>query len=706
MSTLSTPILRQLADKSKTSCSIFCSFTALAVLLAFLGGPPNATAQTENFDSGAAIFTPGPNAWTKAVINPGLPMNYTHPATPNGLGLRIQSRTGAPEFGIPLGTLPAAVAFAYRTNIYGDFYMAVDIPAYDTNLDQALLLIARGNNVNPPQDASCYLVNYDVLQDGQGPGDRLGAQLQLSIVYPGFATIQLGIGEFTLIPGNIYRIVFKGVDVAGVTDLTVQAYDHTDLTKPLMTIHNQDSTYVNGVCGVGNFSRNGAAIDTTDSTFDNYYAAAADPNTDIAPAIRHPIAGTAQVVTRTPAARYTNFYPPAGGIGFTARTFTADNINVSATKLYLNGVNVSASLSTPANAPTVNFTTPTSPLVSNRVYTARIEVESVAGLKGTNIFWFDTFTDAYLTNAPVKVIECEDYNYSNGLYQTDPILVSGFDTSGAQFNGGGVGYLDLVGTEGVDYHDARTSPDGGGGQFFGDWDQYRMFDNGETYQGTYELVDFDHPDDTVVINAWEAPIDSANTRQKYAALNMKEYMVVRTEEGEWRNYTRAFAKTNYHVYLRAGCYSPTWAHLDMVTSDPTLPGQTTNTLGTFSISSQVRRDNFVYEPLLSNGVPAVVHLDGINTLRLTTEGTPIKDRRVVYLNYLLFVPSTVVLHSSATVNGTYTADLTATVNAATKTITVPLSGSKMFYRLASDAPTKITNIQRSGGNIVITYIYN
>lgn len=115
-------------------------------------------------------------------------------------------------------------------------------------------------------------------------------------------------------------------------DLTVQAYDHTDLTQPLITLSAQDSTYPEGVSGIGNFSRAGDT-GTSDSTFDNYYAAATDLNLDIAPAIRHPIAGTAQVVTRSPAARYTNFYPPANGIAFTASTFSTTNINVQATKL-------------------------------------------------------------------------------------------------------------------------------------------------------------------------------------------------------------------------------------------------------------------------------------------------------------------------------------------------------------------------------------
>ena len=670
----------------------------IILLLALFGLQPGVKAQTETFDSGAGIFSAGPNQWLVAQIHPAIPMVYTHPATAWGQGVRLQAHTGS-------GALPAAVGFIYRTNVYHDFYVSVDFYAWPgTDLNQALLLIAHGNNVNPPQDSSSYIINYDASQYGQGPTSRRQGQFQMSIVYPGFATIQLGIGEFTLVAGGRYRAILKGVDNFGIFDLTATLYDHTDLTRPLQTIFNQDSTYVDGVSGIGNFSREGAT-GTTDSTFENYFAAAADPDLDISPAVRHPISGTAQVVTRTPVERFTNFHPPASGITFTARTFNADNINVAATKLYLNNVDVSASLSSPAAAPTVSYTTPTSPLVANKVYSGRIEVESSTGKKGTNTFWFDTFTDAYVDSGAVKVIECEDYNYQNGLWQAGTIPVSGETTNGTIINGSGVGYYGLAGVEGVDFHDNRTTVEFGDGISLS---QYRTTDPVGTYSGTFEVTDLLHPFPTTT---YDLPIDHSNTRLKYKSQGMKEYSVIRTEVGEWLNYTRNFPNQNYHVYLRVGTFGASEVTLSKVTSDPTLPGQTTTPLGRFNLPNQFKRDNFLYQPLTvgCDQGPAVVNLSGDSTIRLTMAGTTGQDSRKLYLNYLLFVPTTdpvtsaVVLKSSSTVAGPYTNAAGASVNLATKTVTVPYSGSATFYRLCSDAAVTITSINVVGPNVVITY---
>jgi len=62
-----------------------------------------------------------------------------------------------------------------------------------------------------------------------------------------------------------------------------------------------------------------------------------------------------------------------------------------------------------------------------------------------------------------------------------------------------------------------------------------------------------------------------------------------------------------------------------------------------------------------------------------------------------------VLQSAAVVTGPYTDAAGQSVNLATKTITVPLSGSTQFYRIRSNTALTITSITLSGGNVVITY---
>ena len=98
-----------------------------------------------------------------------------------------------------------------------------------------------------------------------------------------------------------------------------------------MTIQADDATYTSGLCGFLSFSRNGTA-GTTDVTIDNYYAAATNPNATIAPALAHSVPGTPVVSARQPSARFQNFYNPASGISFTAKTYTTDVISASATQ--------------------------------------------------------------------------------------------------------------------------------------------------------------------------------------------------------------------------------------------------------------------------------------------------------------------------------------------------------------------------------------
>ncbi|MCX8108824.1 MAG: hypothetical protein N3G20_08470, partial [Verrucomicrobiae bacterium] len=241
-----------------------------------------------------------------------------------------------------------------------------------------------------------------------------------------------------------------------------------------------------------------------------------------------------------------------------------------------------------------------------------------------NTFWFDTFTESFLDTPPAKTIECEDYNYWGGMFQLDPIPVSGYTVDGWPVNGGGVGYLDLEGMAEIDFHDNRTSPEGG-------WNNYRYADPVGTSTGNHDFLDLNRAEGD--------PLPDHLVRRKYSALRLQEYVVARTEPGEWLNYTRSFTDTNYFVYLRVGSFGATEAELSLVTSDPTRPDQTTRLLGKFSIPNNLMRINYTYVPLLEAGLPAVVHLAGTNTVRLTMRGTAGQDNRKVYLNYLLFVPT-------------------------------------------------------------------
>jgi len=702
----------------KSSGSLFGTLSALAALLACLAGQSNATAQivTDNFDSG----TLNP-AWTVYDANPAL-VSVTFPTVGTGKGVRIQTSP------YPPASLPAVAAIA-QANVYTDFYVALDLVNWVVE-DQAVVVFAR---FTPGGDFGLdggqgMILNYDAAQAGENAGDRHGGEFQINIVTPGFVTTTIAKCEMALQPGNSYRLVFKGVG----TLYTAQVYDLEYLTAPLVTIENDDSTFSSGISGFLTFSRN-SDVGTADVTIDNYYAGPSDPNQATLPAIAHSIPGTPVVETRAPAGRWQNFYSPASGIGFTASTFTAGLIDASATKLYLNGVDSSAALAPlPTNGSTVTFSTAPGTLASNAVYSAQIVLQStdVPPLTSTNTFWFDTFTDSYVSAAPIKTIECEDYNYSNGVYQLDPIPVSGNPTNGTpvQVGDNGKGYFDpndggfdTAATQGVDIYTPRQLGPSSG------WDDYRQNDGVMTGEGIRDefnglwpsgtpfagylstgnsLPNMPGWDPTVTESTYDRPND--NTRQKYAAAGLVEYLVIRTHAGDWQNYTRVFASSlsNYFAFLRVGSWGATTNLLSLVTSDPTQTNQTTSVLGTFHIPNQIRKANFSYVPLLdSNGLGSILNLSGTNTLRLTKSGDPSvqSDDRLEALNYLLLVPAQVTVQSSPAVTGPYANDTTATVNVGTRTITIPTAGDSRFYRLDAVVPVKIASVSAAGGMVTLTY---
>lgn len=617
----------QLPASRNSARSLFSSFTALAAVLAFLGWQSKAMAQSDNFDSGTLS-----SAWTKEVFDPSL-ASFTFPASGSGKALRIQA--------YPFAGLSAPAAGAIlQTNNYTDFYLAVDVVNWAVE-NQAIVLLAHWTPNGLAGDEG-IICNYDAAQDGEAAGDRKGGQFQINTVAPGFNTTTLATGEITLEPGRSYRLVFKATG----TIHTGQIYDLHDLTKPLITIYADDNgAHTEGLCGFLSFSRNGV-VGVTDVTIDNYYAAATDPNLAIAPAIHHPLftdsgTGVPVVTSRTPSNRFTNFFPPASGISFTAKTYTAAEIDAQATKLYLNGVDASASLAPlPANGSTVNFETAAATLAANTVYSARIEVQDTTGnLKSTNTFWFDTFSDASL--ATLKTVEAEDYNYANGGYQPDPIAVSGREPDGTVVNGGGVGYFGLLGTPEVDYHKP-------GGTYNSENSEYRndgllppvVADRVQVTQGSYTTPTRDEAGDIQdnITNVAPQRINDTQ-RSQYVAANVWEYQVRLTSPGDWLNYTRSFTPTNYHVYLRCGSFGSTTVYLDQVTSDPTVANQDSARWGAFNVDNHLMRLNYKYEPLMSGATPAVVSLSGVQTLRLTLGGTVAKDDRLIAMDYLLFVPT-------------------------------------------------------------------
>jgi len=560
--------------------------------------------------------------WRLSALNPAL-VTTTFVEHDQGRALRLRASP------VP-GTAPA-VGMWYRTNEYTDFYVAVDLVDWPgTDKNQAVVLFGHLTDATTgtvhesinPATAQGVICNYDTSQYGEGPTDQRQGQFQINVVNAGFQALTLAVAEVTLEPGRSYRMTFEGRG----NHYTARLYDHHDLTRPMVVLEAEDYSFYTGACGFLGFSRQGNE-GTVDLTVDNYFCGPADPHAQEAPVMVHPVSGTPQVIARHPTNRFANFHPASEGIRFTVSTFSDNPVDVAATRLFLNGEDVSGSLQLlSGSGSTVTLGTAPGTLQPRRVYAARIEVQDVGGVRrSVHTFWFDTFVEGELETAPFKTVECEDYNYEAGRFQMDPVPPSGYTPGGTLVNGNGVGYYDLIGTPGVDYFDARSTPEGG-------WNDYRTWDAVGTSTGNQDISDF--------TRGLRDPLPPELIREKYRAVGLQEYVVARTEPGEWLNYTRVFTPTNYLVYLRVGSFGSTEAELARVTSDPSQPDQTTELLGHFWISNNLMRTHFTYVPLMRDGRPAVVTLSGQETLRLTMAGVPGQDVRKVYLNYLLFVPVT------------------------------------------------------------------
>ena len=335
-------------------------------------------------------------------------------------------------------------------------------------------------------------------------------------------------------------------------------------------------------------------------------------------------------VSPVPATQGNLFYPATNGISFAASSSGSNIIPPSGVVLILNGINVSSDLK--ITGPNTNLTVTYGGLVDNRIYNGQITVTDSGGQSATFPLLFDTFSEARAV-----VIEAEDYNYSNGVYQLDPIPVSGLDTNGSLVNGNGIGYFGLFGTPDVDF----SKP---GGSYHSEYSEYRgdgdaILNRVQVTQGSYSTASRDEAADIVDTLSYVPPLRIHDTqRSQYVATNVWEYQIRLMSVGDWFNYTRVFQPANYFVYLRCGTFGSSTLYLDRVSSDPTTTNQTTVRLGTFSPDNHLMQLNYKYEPLMFASSAAVLNLSGTNTLRLTMAGTVSKDDRLVVMDYLLFVP--------------------------------------------------------------------
>src|SRR5207245_2261868 len=112
--------------------------SVFAALLIGLGMLPRAIAQSDDFNDG------NDTGWVRFGLNSaGLPpATYSFPDDGfGGKAYRIQSP--AP----PIPDAGPARSFSYRTNVYGDFYAAMDAASWDNTLNEAFGFLFRASSI-------------------------------------------------------------------------------------------------------------------------------------------------------------------------------------------------------------------------------------------------------------------------------------------------------------------------------------------------------------------------------------------------------------------------------------------------------------------------------------------------------------------------------------------------------------------------------
>ncbi|MEQ1935698.1 MAG: hypothetical protein ABL962_17720, partial [Fimbriimonadaceae bacterium] len=538
---------KQIGRRNLHPCLVWLTALATAFSLS-----ANLQAQTDNFDTGTD------SGWSK-ITSPDFQATYSFPA--DGFGGHAYRLQGLPPPGF-IADANTARAVAYRTDrLYTNFFVAADIVAWDSAHTNGLVfgLLARANPATIASglmDGAMFVIEINRFRDATGSRGRA----HVMSLNSGLAGAVAGLAEFTIVPGRNYRLTFSGVGNL----LTGAIYDLEDLTQPLITMTGDNAigesgffggpfpdSSLGGYVGLINLSAVGTGSSTlfaggnlltddlrTDSTFDNFVASELPPTSVAPPATPHGLRGIPQVVNRSPTS-FKNFHPAVSGINFNATTLTTTNaVSASAIRLYLNGADVSSGLI--VTGFTTNLAVAYNGLVSNVVYEARIELQDVLAQKTTNTWTFDTFSDSHLASSRSKNIECEDYDFDNGQFIDDP-LPSGYASNDVNhvtpINGGGIGYLDLVGINakagGVDFFDYDTSPHT---SEFGNENDFRFSNSVGTQLGTVTHLTSDANDPNVIVV--NRSLDTQ--RQKYFNVNpaLHDYVVERTEGGEWLNYTR------------------------------------------------------------------------------------------------------------------------------------------------------------------------
>jgi hypothetical protein len=228
---------------------------ALTALVVALGGLPGGlNAQSDNFNDG------NDTGWTRSdPISGAVGSARGTWSFPNG-GYRIQT---APSPS-PTQLGPARVASIRNDVTYTNFYVAVDVVAWDDTLHQAFGLLSRLSNLGLGTTRG-YAFTYQAISH----------DVQISRVDNEAATAISPVVAVTLDPTRKYRVVFIGSGAS----FEGRIYGLPDIKTPIVSVTGSDATYASGVNGLLVYDNSSAKNAPADATFDNYLATDKEPPT-------------------------------------------------------------------------------------------------------------------------------------------------------------------------------------------------------------------------------------------------------------------------------------------------------------------------------------------------------------------------------------------------------------------------------------------
>ncbi len=240
----------------------FAKFSYLVLILsAGLVHPlPRLFAQSDDFNDG------NDTGWMRYDPFSGAGVNLARWEFTNG-GYRI--RTTAPS---PSAQLGAGRAGSVRSELYTNFYIAVDLVNWDDTLPHACGILAR---VQTPGLGTT--TGYAFTWDRGNPASPTAGDVDISKITGESpdGVLVTGNDQIHLEPGKSYRFAFIGRG----TRLEGRVYELPDTVTPKVTIIGDDSTYSFGTGGLVIYDNSSGATNICDVTFDNFFATVVEPPT-------------------------------------------------------------------------------------------------------------------------------------------------------------------------------------------------------------------------------------------------------------------------------------------------------------------------------------------------------------------------------------------------------------------------------------------